>query len=434
VQPENQSKYAKLFTDFLTSSDFSTAEKDANIFTILENRTNNNTALDASTKRYLATKINSFKEDPMKYEQKYTAELMKYMPNLYLAALKEDIEKTVKAELEKLVLINGGKVDLSDIKVSPDGKIYTFKATLKEMPDEAKNLNGLALDLQVQRLFENQKTLMQITKVIYPAEHSGIKLEANQQYLFLNGLQAFEIKGALANKTRTPVKQEQLFYTYDKEKTEERIRENLSQKSFSFEYDKSAFTKNKLPLTMGDVDIDALFEQIKLDKEVKTEDGKQFSRQLRFVDGTTYKNIPEGKITWDFDTEKVTLKPNESTLKTINLFGKDFTITIENDEKNGVKIKMDSAESTKLSEWMATIWESHIDVLTETNTGDSKEYENLKKSEYKRTKEDVQRPRYNTQSTQLSLARGVVVNVTNAQKGKEFFVALAPDGSSTPIE
>jgi hypothetical protein len=97
-------------------------------------------------------------------------------------------------------------------------------------------------------------------------------------------------------------------------------------------------------------------------------------------------------------------------------------------------MKMDAEQSKALSEWMATVWESHIDVLTETDTGDSKEYENLKKSEYKRVKEDVQRPRYDPKSTQLSLPRGVVVNVTTAQKGKEFFVALAPDGTSTPIE
>jgi hypothetical protein len=97
-------------------------------------------------------------------------------------------------------------------------------------------------------------------------------------------------------------------------------------------------------------------------------------------------------------------------------------------------MKMDAAQSKALSEWLASVWESHIDVLTETDTGDSREYENLKKSEYKRTQNDVQRPWYDTKSTQLSLARGVVVNVTNAQKGKEFFVALSPDGSSTPIE
>ena len=79
-------------------------------------------------------------------------------------------------------------------------------------------------------------------------------------------------------------------------------------------------------------------------------------------------------------------------------------------------MEMNAEQSKALSTWMATVWESHIDVLTETDTGDSREYENLKKSEYKRTKDDVHRPWYNTTSTQLSLARGLVVNVTKNEK------------------
>jgi hypothetical protein len=333
---ESQKKYATLFENFLKSEAFSGASKDADMFTILEDRMSKTS--DASTQRYFTIQIGKIKEHLSDYEQKYATELMDYMPNLYLVALKEDIEKNVKSELEKLVVINDGKIDLSDIKVSPDGKIYTFKATLKDMPENAKNLNGITLDLQVRRLFENQKTLMQITNVTYPRTHDGITLTANQQYLFLNGLQAFEIKGGLASKTRTPVKQEQLSFSYDKEKTEEQIREYLSQKSFTFDYDKAAFTKDKLPLTMQNVDIDTLFGQIKLDKKVNTGDGKQFSRQIRLVDGATYKDIPEGKITWDFDTENVSLQPNTSTSTlNINLFGKGFTVTIENADENAEK-------------------------------------------------------------------------------------------------
>jgi hypothetical protein len=327
-------KYAELFNNFLKSSEFSDARADADMFMVLEDWIKNKASTDTSAKRYLIIKIEEVRKDPEKYGQQYAAELMKLFPDLYLTALKDNIEKTVKAELEKLVLINGGKVDLSEIKVSPDGKIYTLKATFKDMPENAKNLNGVVLDLQVHRLFENQKTLMQITKVVYSAEHNNIQMKADQQYLFLNDLQAFEIKGALASKTRAPVKQEQLSYSYDKEKTEEKIREKLSQKPFTFDYDTSVFAKDKLPLTMQQVDIEALFGQIKLDKEVKTEDGKQFSRQLRFVDGTTYKDVPEGKLTWDFDPDKVELKPNESALKAINLFGKEFTIAIQNDGKS----------------------------------------------------------------------------------------------------